>query len=168
MRTTYRGELKELKGDTRIWKQERNALLSGDDLELRKLKLPENEVHHNVEIMRRNVRIEEALKRIHEITGKNKPSRSVNGYDGNLPPGLDKDPGDVTELKTCPHCNGDCVEDDFKNESMMQCRFCSGAGTVYRQDYDDYKGREMTEDELDLLNHEHREFVHEKVFDHLF
>ena len=32
----------------------------------------------------------------------------------------------------------------------------------------DYKGREMTEDELDLLNHEHREFVHEKVFDHLF
>ena len=32
----------------------------------------------------------------------------------------------------------------------------------------DYKGREMTEDELDFLNHEHREFVHEKVFDHLF
>ena len=32
----------------------------------------------------------------------------------------------------------------------------------------DYEGREMTEDELDCLNDEHREFVHEKVFDHLF
>lgn len=32
----------------------------------------------------------------------------------------------------------------------------------------DYKGREMTEDELDCLNDEYGEFVHEKVFDHLF
>ena len=139
MKTTYRGELKELKGDISTCKKERNALLSGDVLELRKLKLPEDKIHHNVEKIRRDLRIEEALNRIPEITGKNKPSRSVNGYDGNLPSGLDKDPGDVTELKTCPHCNGDCVEDDFKNESMMQCHFCSGAGTVYRQTYDDYK-----------------------------
>ena len=32
----------------------------------------------------------------------------------------------------------------------------------------DYKGKEMTEDELDCLNDEYGEFVHEKVFDHLF
>ena len=32
----------------------------------------------------------------------------------------------------------------------------------------DYKGREMTEDELDCVNHEYGEFVHEKLFDHLF
>lgn len=32
----------------------------------------------------------------------------------------------------------------------------------------DYKGRKMTEDELDCLNDEHGEFVHEKVFDHFF
>ena len=34
--------------------------------------------------------------------------------------------------------------------------------------YADYKGREMTAEELDCVNDEHGEFVHEKVFDHLF
>lgn len=32
----------------------------------------------------------------------------------------------------------------------------------------DYKGREMTSEELDLLNDNAREFIHEKVLNHLF
>lgn len=32
----------------------------------------------------------------------------------------------------------------------------------------DYEDREMTEEELDDLNDNYREFVHEKLFDYLF
>jgi len=32
----------------------------------------------------------------------------------------------------------------------------------------DYDGREMTEEELDVLNEEHHDFVYEKVWDSIF
>jgi len=34
--------------------------------------------------------------------------------------------------------------------------------------YADYDGREMTDEELDVLNDEYRDFVYEKVWDSLF
>ena len=70
------------------------------------------------------------------ITGKNKPTRSVNGYDDNLPPGLDKDPGDVLESITCPHCKGDRLSPISEGDL---CETCDGEGEVLPQVYDDYK-----------------------------
>ena len=32
----------------------------------------------------------------------------------------------------------------------------------------DYDGREMTEEELDVLNDEYRDFVYDKVIEHIF
>lgn len=140
MTTTYKNELKELRDNISDWKNERKAFLSRDILEMRKLKLTEDSVYWNVERIRRDIRIEDAEARILEITGRLEPQisppESANGYDSNLPSGLADDPGDVTETKTCPHCDGDRISPE---DCVKVCHICDGEGIVLAQVSDNYK-----------------------------
>lgn len=55
------------------------------------------------------------------VVARNKPLRSAQGYDSNLPPGLANDPGEVTETKPCDTCDGRSAKPEGEYCSTCEC-----------------------------------------------
>lgn len=76
-------------------------------------------------------------------TTKRTPVRSASIEDTNLPDGAQYHPlapfNDATDLQTCPHCNGDKVEERTDGEGMEVCHLCEGQGEVFPEVYSDYR-----------------------------